>query len=114
MMIQILKKLNLTYYIPLTLLCFAGAFYYLKSFEDTVILFTLVIVNHFTLIGMVTGLANSKEKPSSAKLYIYLLLKLAVLGAIFYFLKANNQYLWAFVGIFIVQVVALTVSLKKD
>ncbi len=111
---QILKKVNIKSYIPLTLLCFIGAFYYLKDIETTLILFGLVILNHLSLVGIVSSISNTSNQPSHTRLYAYLFLKLVILGLILYYMRLNNQYLIAFAAIFMVQVGILTISLKKN
>ncbi len=107
------KKLNLFLYVPLTLLSFGGALYYLKNISDVTILFILVIANHFSLIGIVERIAGIETNLGHKKLYGYLILKLVILGLLLYFLNLRSQYLISLIVIFFVQMGILLVSLKK-
>ncbi len=108
-----IKKLNLSLYIPLSLICFGGALYYLKNISDVAILFILVIANHLSLIGIVERIAGLETELGHKKLYFYLLLKLVILGLLLYFLNLKSEYLISLIVIFFVQMGILIVSLKK-
>jgi len=110
---MITKKLNLSIYIPLTLLCFGGVSYYLKNITDVTILFILVVANHLSLLGIVERLSETDTNLGHNKLYLYLLLKLVILGLLLYFLNLRSQYLISLIIIFFIQIGILILSLKK-